>query len=46
MSEMTACAIAVVRGAIHGALIAYFLNEKKWLGMAAVLALVVLEEVR
>lgn len=43
MSEMTVYAIVAVRGAINGALIAYFLNEKKWLGVAAVLALVVLE---
>ena len=43
MSEMTAYAIAAVQGTIHGVLFVYFLNEKKWIGMAAVLALVVLE---
>lgn len=46
MSEMTVYAIAAVKGTIHGVLFVYFLNEKKWLGMAAVLALVVLEVVR
>ena len=46
MSEMAVCAIAVVRGIIHGVLFVYFCKEKKWLGVAAVLALVVMEVVR
>lgn len=43
MSETAACVIEVVRGGIHGALLAYFLVKKKWLGVAAVIALVLLE---
>lgn len=46
MSEMAVYAIAAVRGIIHGLLFVYFWNEKKWLGMAAVAALVLLEVVK
>ena len=46
MSEMAVCAIAVVRGSIHGAFLVYFWIKKKWLGVAAVIALVLLEVVR
>ena len=46
MSEMAAYVMAAVRGIIHGLLFVYFWNEKKWLGVTAVLALVAMEVVR
>lgn len=46
MSNNIACIIAAVKGVIHGLLFVYFLNEKKWLGLSAVMALIVLEVVR
>lgn len=46
MNNNIAYIIAAVSGLIHGLLLVYFLTEKKWLGLAAVMALVVLEVVR
>lgn len=46
MNNNLAYIISAVRGTIHGLFLVYFLNEKKWLGLAAVMALVVLEVVR